>query len=100
MSKSKGRKKSFFEKVINETELLPEAATNTFKLVMHGACDISIENVKKLKTCCHDSIIIETSDGNVAITGEDMIIREYGLEFIKIEGIVKSIDLISEREKA
>ena len=68
---------------------------NELFLELHGQKSLYIENFKRILKYTPNEIIVQSSRGKLLLSGEQLYIKKYSYEEIRIDGIIDTISFLS-----
>jgi sporulation protein YqfC len=93
MVKRPGKRRDWFEKFINFFELPSEVLLDLPRLVMSGNEKLIIENHRGLLEYTNEIVRVETTHGEIRITGEDLNLVSIVQEEIWLEGRINRVEM-------
>ncbi len=86
-------KKSIKEKIAQATAIPDEILLDTFRLVMTGEREVTVENFKGILEYSDNLIRLRIKEGRLAIEGAALEIKTVTDDEIQISGRIKSVDV-------
>lgn len=93
MVKRLRQRKDWFEKLINFFELPSDVLLDLPRLVMSGNEKLVIENHRGLLEYTNEIVRVDTTHGEICITGEDLNLVSIEQEEIWLEGRINRVEL-------
>lgn len=83
-----------FEEIIERANFEPELVQNGAKIILYGKKLAYFENVKKIFAFNTTELVLMTKGGKIQITGQNLMIQQYGDGDLLLQGEVHSVAFV------